>query len=507
MASFGWLWGANDAAENQEIEHTSGAERLFNNIMCAACGTPCLLLIAMILLGWNEKRFVCNQNAIVSGKAVAKEVGCDSALAEQGELVLFSCDLKQDGLTQFANLGDFTSALSAYRGTGLDIDAEMLQCVENVQSETKKDNVGGGKTTIKTYTYTTEWKDKPVNSGAFRKKDTTEYARSCGAGVENPAWPTGVPQSQKIYADSAKVGAFTLGRHFLEMMDLTAIVQGTNNAPGWILSGSTYTSDQYRAYTNSDIGRMRVNFKGTDWSNPRHTVLGENKNGIIKKWTAPDSWLCSGYTLSEVRAGTVDIDTLFQNMSDENQGLTWVLRFLGFLLAWCAFSLLAGPLEVVADCIPCVGPFLGDSIAAIACCISCPPGCVCAMAVIAVVWVAMRPMVGGLLLVVFMCTMCAFVGFKMYSKSMKVDDETQSFSATPIGAAGGGSAPVADEIASGFLAALRAEYVDGGDGAVGQFLDGCSENDQGILNPFEDSVRDAGDKEQAINDLKNKWNV
>mmetsp|Transcript_104405 Transcript_104405/g.196550 ORF Transcript_104405/g.196550 Transcript_104405/m.196550 type:complete len:507 (-) Transcript_104405:167-1687(-) len=506
MATFGWLWGANDAAENQEIEHTSGAERLFNNILCAMCGTPCLLLIAMILLGWNEKRFVCDQNAIVTGQDVTKEVGCDSATAGDGELVLFSCDLKTTGLTQYTNLGDFNTALSAYRGTGLDIDAEMLQCVENVASQTKKDNVGGGTTTIKTYTYTTEWRSQRVDSNAFHKKNSGSFNQNCNS--ENPQWPSGVPQSQKIYKDTAKVGAFSISKTFVEEIALTAPVQGTNSATGWTLSGTTYSSDKHKVFGNvHNIGSMRVNFKGTDWSNPKHTVLGENKKGTIGKWTAPDSWLCSGYTLSKVRAGTVDIDTLFKDMADANQGVTWVIRFLGFLLAWCAFSLLAGPLEVIADCIPCIGPFLGDSIAAIACCVSCPPGCACAMVVIAIVWVAMRPAVGGALIVVFLCTMCAFVGFKAYSKNAKVDSEATHLSSEPIGAGEGGAAPVAAGTARGFLDALRAEYVNGEEGACGAFLDAQSGEVQDKLNPFEEQVQNAGDKDEAINNIANKWGL
>mmetsp|Transcript_53040 Transcript_53040/g.148878 ORF Transcript_53040/g.148878 Transcript_53040/m.148878 type:complete len:111 (+) Transcript_53040:1078-1410(+) len=84
---------------------------------------------------------------------------------------------------------------------------------------------------------------------------------------------------------------------------------------------------------------------------------------------------------------------------------------------WFAFSRLFGPLEVAADCIACVGPCLGDSIAAIACSVSCLPGCACALGVIGIVWVVMRPAVGIPLILFFILVLAGFVGYKFYRKS------------------------------------------------------------------------------------------
>ena len=132
------------------------------------------------------------------------------------------------------------------------------------------------------------------------------------------------------------------------------------------------------------------------------------------------------------------------------------LRFLGFALAWVAFCLLAGPLEVAVDCIPCIGPMLGNAVSAITCCVprqqqkrlvqnhgpfinqcamidmmapffglchvqkrtkkdkkknwhvatknakvSCIPATACTMGVVGVVWLAMRPMIGIPLIILF----------------------------------------------------------------------------------------------------------
>jgi hypothetical protein len=68
---------------------------------------------------------------------------------------------------------------------------------------------------------------------------------------------------------------------------------------------------------------------------------------------------------------------------------------------------------------------------------------------------------------------------------------------------------VSEKIAHGFLEALRAEYVHGHAASVGTFFDdtGVSDEDQGILNPYEEKVRDSDDKEVEINNLAVVWGL
>mmetsp|Transcript_19716 Transcript_19716/g.54179 ORF Transcript_19716/g.54179 Transcript_19716/m.54179 type:complete len:507 (+) Transcript_19716:57-1577(+) len=505
--SFGWLWGANDLDENQEVEHESGGSRLCGSIFAALCCTPVLLILTVVLLGWNEQRAVCDSKAIATGKDVVTEVGCDAKGEGNGELVMFSCDMSKDGLPGFTPGGAFDTVLSSYVGTGLSVKSEMRQCIENVQSQTKKDNVGGGKTTIKTYTYSVEWKASYVDSGPFRHKEHESWRQNCG--VENPQWPFELPTTQTLYADQVNVGDFTLDSEYVKDIPLDTVVTGGSIPEGWALTGSTYSTSKFRQGLGG-IGDVKVSFSGTDWANPRITVLGKNSGGSIASWTAPSSWLCSGYSLQDVRTGTVDKDMLFANLQAEARNLTWILRLVGFIIAWIAFALLAGPLEVVADCIPCIGPYLGDSVQAIACCVACLPACACAMGVIGIVWVAMRPFVGIPLIVVFCCGIGGLVVFKIYSKQQKNGGGGGGAAPQTIGSFGsssGGSAPVAPHVASGFIQALRQEYVNGVDGAVGNFFDGPGCDDAQTLAPYEDSIRSSGNPAQAISDLQQKWGV
>jgi len=419
---FGFGGGGEGGGDNQEVEHQSGCSRFGNSILCALIGAPLLMLISMILLGWNEKRAVCQSRAITAGKAAVVQAGCTSATQGSGDLVMFSCDLDNSSLPALSPpAGTAFSGLS-HRGPGLATKSEMYQCVESKREEKRQDSAGGGQTTVTTYTYSKAWRSSAVSSALFRAKTSSDFRRNCNA--DNPSWPSQVPVSATKRASSARVGPFTIGQSFVSQIPLETPVTVQAVPAGWTASGSEYTSSRWQV-ARSDIGRVRVSFKGYNAAAPRMTVLGKNSNGQVGPWTAPSSWLCSGYTLSGFRTGAVPKDELFEQKKAQNTGLTWFLRFLGFALFWVAFCLCARPLEVVADCIPFVGPCLGDSVAAIATCVSCLPACACTMLIAGIVWVAMRPMVGGPLLLLCCCVFGSYAGFKAYSgqQKRKVHDE------------------------------------------------------------------------------------
>mmetsp|Transcript_756 Transcript_756/g.1584 ORF Transcript_756/g.1584 Transcript_756/m.1584 type:complete len:441 (+) Transcript_756:59-1381(+) len=425
--------------DNQEVRNQSGCSRLLNSIVCALCVAPILMIAACWTLGWNERRAVCDARAIAEGKEVVEQVGCGSKWSGDGELVMFSCDLSTDGLAPLSpESSDFESSVS-FVGVGLTSVVEVFQCQEHEHSETKKDSVGGGTTTVVTYTYSTDWSSSYIDSASFSStgKSSSNYMSKCG--VENPTWPSYLPTPGSQWNPSAKVGAFTIPSELVRQISLDAPVLASTTPSGWTYANGYYQSTipGYQFQSNG-IGRARVRFYGNDWSMPTYTVLGRNEAGTVDRWTASDSWLCSGFTLIDLRTGTVSIDRLFSALEAESNATTHILRFLGFLLLWFAFSRLFGPLEVAADCIPCVGPCLGDSIATIACCVSCLPGCACALGVIGVVWVAMRPMVGIPLVLIFLCTCCGFVGFKIYSEQKKSKTQPGGTDSSVDGGGAGG---------------------------------------------------------------------
>lgn len=408
------------ADDNVEVTHQSGFSRLANSLLCAVCIAPLVVIGGTFVLGWNERQAVCNSRAITQGEASTRQVGCASASENDGELVLFACPLDRATLPPLTLPGTDFDGVMSYKGTGLRVNAEMLQCVEHSESKTEKDTSGGGgTTTTTTYTYSKEWRSSHVDSTTFHKKESQNFKENCNG--ENPVWPAGVPASTTHYASSVGVGNFTVGKEFVEQVPLDTPVTALTPPTGWVFADAYYTTQIY-SVPGSKIGTVRVSFQGTNWSSPMVTVLGENQGGMVSSWTAPDSWLCSGFGLGPLLPGTWSKEELFDHLQDSNTALTIAMRILGFLLIWAALSSLAGPLEVAADCIPCVGPWIGDNIQAIACCITCPPALACALGVIGVVWVAMRPLVGIPLVLLFVATCCAYIGFAIYQRQQKSEE-------------------------------------------------------------------------------------
>mmetsp|Transcript_50925 Transcript_50925/g.142504 ORF Transcript_50925/g.142504 Transcript_50925/m.142504 type:complete len:461 (-) Transcript_50925:284-1666(-) len=399
------MGGGISLQDNQEVSHQSGGSRLGESFVKAFCVAPLLILGMCFLVGWNEKRAVCDSRAIDAGRDNVNIVGCDDASASVGELVMASCNIQRRGLPTFSGGGDFASL--SYTGTGLRTDASMYLCVESSSSQTTKDSVGGGTTTVTTYTYSLEWRSSWVDSSTFAKRQSDNFIRSCGA--DNPPWPDALPQSGSKYAPTIEVGPFTTSLASSVPLD-TPITNWQPPTAAWDKTGSAFTSSNWRV-NDKGLGNVRVVFYGNDWSNPMATILGLNDNGRITRWTAPNSWLCSGSGLLDLRMGAYSKDELFDALKGEAAALTWVLRIVGFIVMWVAFCMCCAPLGVIADCVPFIGPYIGDGVETLACCIACPPACACCLGVAGVMWVAMRPLVGIPLLLFWVFVMCGFAYF------------------------------------------------------------------------------------------------
>jgi len=247
-----------------------------------------------------------------------------------------------------------------------------------------------------------------------------------GCGVRsrnpNPSWPSGVSKSESKYTENEiKAGAWTVkfaSASTLFLLDVP--LQAASTPSGWSVdSNYQYTKASTRT---SDIGKMRVNFYGNDKTQTTLTAMGLNVgDGTLTEWTADSSWLCSGYTLYFADLGKVTKDAIFKSKEAGNTFLTWFLRILGFCLCWFAFSLLAGPCEVVAECVPCIGPCLGDLVEAIACFVAYFPSCACCMLICGIVWVVMRPMVGVPLMLISLIMIGGFIAWKVKKQRDKAN--------------------------------------------------------------------------------------
>merc|ERR1712137_415008 len=138
---------------------------------------------------------------------------------------------------------------------------------------------------------------------------------------------------------------------------------------------------------------------------------------------------------------------------------------------------------------PCGGyieDFLEGVVQSVLCCLSCGIGCSCGFTVIALVWLFMRPLYGGILLAIAV-TMCVCVGVVRSSTTAR-RGKGRSHSLMQEGV------PVDTGVATEFIHALKQEYLYSQEGAVGEFMDVQSPDDQAVLVKYEQRVQTSVDK-------------
>jgi hypothetical protein len=120
------------------------------------------------------------------------------------------------------------------------------------------------------------------------------------------------------------------------------------------------------------------------------TVLAAQQGNTFADWRTP-----SGRTLEQnLEMGSVSAAQMFTNLETGNVMLTWVLRFVGWLLMFAGISMVTRPLVVVADVIPFIGSLVGAGTGLFAFLVSAP----LSLITIAVGWITYRPLLGvGLL--------------------------------------------------------------------------------------------------------------
>eukprot|EP00928_Gymnodinium_smaydae_P074609 TRINITY_DN5763_c0_g1_i1.p1 TRINITY_DN5763_c0_g1~~TRINITY_DN5763_c0_g1_i1.p1 ORF type:complete len:512 (+),score=58.44 TRINITY_DN5763_c0_g1_i1:39-1538(+) len=405
----------DDSSKATYTTHQSGASRLGNSLCAAVCLSPCLLLIGSGLAGYNEKRAVCTFNALYSAEELTEDANCETPSEHSGSPIFGTCTLQKQGLEplKLPSSSDFDQMPKAV-GVGVRVEAKMYCCVEEERTRTRKNVAGGGETTEHYVSYKKEW----VTSECQRSfKDRTQAVDACGpeASNGNPAWPSNAPRSSTTYASQIKVGAYSISDpSMIRMIGLNTPINEWSAPPNgqWSNAGvGAFSTTMACTGSSPDcLGKMEVKFFTNDWGLDI-SFAGLNTNGEVSKWTAPDSWLCSGQKVGKLKEGKYTREEFFKALKDENTITTWLFRLGAFLAMWAAFYCCVAPFEVLLDCIPCVGPFLGDCFDAIACCVTCVPATVCFLGVAGVMWAIMRPLVGIPLLALWFLFMCCFGGY------------------------------------------------------------------------------------------------
>ncbi len=367
---------SNDGDGNQADSFTDTStqswwDRIMGGLVAALIGLI-LVPVAVILLYWNEGRAVEAIRALSRGAAAIIEVSAANLdPAAEGRLVHLTGMLKPGIAARdpvFGVSGDGLVRLARR--------VEMFQWTEEI-STTSQSNVGGSKTTEKTYSYKKAWSEIAINSANFNAR----------TGHQNPAMPVA---SQRFTAGDVRLGAYKVGPALLEHLTGFSGLQPKAVPPTGYQS---VAEGFYRGQNPADpaVGDMRVSFASV--AAQTVSVAAAVAGGILTPYRD-----ATGYTIALLEAGDVSAAQLFRDEAKSESVLTWVLRGIGFVLVLIGFVCMTRPLTMLAAVLPILESVVGAGGFIVAVTLSLP----ITLLTISVAWIVHRPLLGVGLLVAAM---------------------------------------------------------------------------------------------------------
>jgi len=413
--------------------------------LCACCCGIILLPCMLIMLGSNEKNYVCRQKDIIYAEKSASEVAC-TGTPPNDKFVFFSCELDTSKLQTFT-LKDFNPGFDAQLASTITFNSaaasqtvDMYQCIES--SSTRTEGTDKNAQTVTTYSYSLDWRSARISATGYQNK--TGAKAVCGPSfVDNPNFPNNVGgSSKKEMAGGVPVGMFKLHAKLSNTFQADTTVKldkfaskfpaSVSNVPPTSITKDKIKpiGDYLMTCNSATLGCVRISLK-QNGAKDASVFANSGSNGNTAPQKTKSSWGCSSGTFAEIFKSRKSKAEAISSLESSNTSSLWALRIIGVLMSWaavfcCMYPIIAA-FDIVGDYlgeVPCVGCLLKmiadiveTLVKLVVCCMSCSFGCSCAFFVIAVVWVVMRPTVGIiLLLIIVVFSVGACVLMKMAPK-------------------------------------------------------------------------------------------
>ena len=337
-----------------------------------------LFMIAFPVLFMNEGRAVKTAKALTEGAAAVVSINAsDTSAASDGALVHLSGQATTDEVLRDPVFGAEANALVLRR------KVEMFQWVESSSTRTEE-RLGGTEERVTTYSYAKQWAGSHQDSSRFQQS----------AGHQNP--PSMPYSDERFRAETITVGAFNLGDGLKSQLSgavtfpaqeaMLEALPAELRQRAQISAGNLFISENPN---NPAIGDLKISFEVI---NPATvSVVAATQNNTLVEYTTSN-----GRQLAMLSMGTHTADSMFEAAQQANVTMTWILRFLGFLMMFFGISMIFRPLSVMASIIPFMGKIVGAGTSLVAGGIA----AFFALITIAIGWIVYRPLLGILLLVV-----------------------------------------------------------------------------------------------------------
>lgn len=371
-----------------EVEHVSWFGRIggaFKGILVGLI----MFVAALPLLFWNEGRSVQEYKTLKEGGGAVVSVESDRVdPAKAGLLIHVTGKADSEASLKDPVFGVSANALKLKRSV------EMYQWHEKSQSKTEKE-LGGGTKTVTTYTYNQEWSDKLIRSSDFKHQNGHQNPRSLPY------------DSIQMVADKVTLGAFTLSPSLVGMINNYESLPVSDDTPLPANLVNKAKLDDGGFYFGNDpvkpqVGNVRIKFfvaKPTEVS-----IVAKQIETTFEPYFAK-----TGGSIELLQTGIVSAEGMIHKAQEDNVLLTWILRLAGFILLLIGINLVLRPLTVFADALPMFGNIVGAGTGFISFLLAALIACI----VIAVAWLAYRPLLSSGLIA---AALALAVAFKMKLK-------------------------------------------------------------------------------------------
>lgn len=414
-----------------------------------------LIIAGTVVLWWNEGRAVKSSNALKDFEKNYVELADINTIDVdyEGKAVHATGVARTTDTLRDPNFG---IAVNAFRLTR---EVEYYQWVEESSSESK-DKLGGSTETTTTYTYEQAWCDDPVNSSEF--KDPAYRGK-------NFVWRSVDELDKK--APTASFGAYKLTEGIIgsisgeEPVDPVVSESQKQQLLAKVTDSTVVVTVRgNQVYIGADpdmphIGDVRITFNQV--TSPKTiSLLQKVVNGTFESYIAKN-----GQSYSRVEMGTVSAENMIAHQKSANKMMLWLLRILGIILVVGGFRSLLSFISTVFAVVPFVQRIIGTGIGLVTFLV----GLVWSLVVIALAWVAHRPVLGITLLVI---AAALVVWLVTRSRKKKINDVAALLAIllvaglsgctgnTPANGGGDGTA-VAASVAKGPVQTVKVTYLHG----------------------------------------------
>lgn len=460
-----------DDGETIIADPEAGCGQKFQAAVGSCCCGLFLFPFSLILLGWNERNFVCTQKQIYYAEDNAATWPCavsdQSALGEDvDDIYYLSCPFDPNSYHNFTgsrfnpsstdpNLENLMRNFQ-FSGIAARQTTEIWTCVETQHERT----IGSGENRrrVTTYSYAMDWVSIPTNFHDPIVEANLRLARTSCRGFpagwqgSQPVIPDGINEATNSqYADGVMVGGVVLPDDWTNQIPITKTVTvpdliGTlPPTPFGVrfvmrpdeVDGAAVITD-CESFTAPSWGCVKLKYV-VSTATQASIIANVGPGKMAGPHITPASWACSedNYYAFYPDTSSATLPEVIAQEHSGNSTTAWILRIAGLLMAWaavfCLFSPVTFAADIFGDClafIPCVGEMMEDIIEglvnAVVCVISCSIGCSCGLCVIAIVMLVMRPLWGGLLMLVALCLIgCSFAVASQAPKKSKREPQDE----------------------------------------------------------------------------------